>query len=368
VETGASLTTDGSLELTSYGKTGAFAETKGASQAANVMAGASTAWNLVSEDIISRIAGSVTAKGDHIKVDAKGDSTDEAASVALASGLELSTIAAALGVPSNQLSEYIKTFKAFSDKLKENSSESTWTGEKIDSFLTGLGLGLLNNTKASVMLRALYGNNAQASAPLTPDNNHGGSLTDDINITAAEAAADTTAGNKPAEEKYDLTFAASVSANSDNHHTGAFINSPLVLSGNTKLTVNAVNNTGFKSIANASDVSSETAVSVSVALMVNNNKAESKIAGNVGDAANKAKGIEVTAESNINATGAYADDVFVQAVAGAGKGNGTNVKAPAGAAALLFSGAQTIAEIGAGVTLYASDNASVKVSAKEKNR
>ncbi|MCF0142938.1 MAG: hypothetical protein HUJ75_06135, partial [Parasporobacterium sp.] len=43
VETGASLTTDGSLELTSYGKTGAYAETKGAAQAANVMAGASTA-------------------------------------------------------------------------------------------------------------------------------------------------------------------------------------------------------------------------------------------------------------------------------------------------------------------------------------
>ncbi|MCF0229740.1 MAG: hypothetical protein HUJ76_08645, partial [Parasporobacterium sp.] len=107
-----------------------------------------------------------------------------------------------------------------------------------------------------------------------------------------------------------------------------------------------------------------------VAIMVNNNEAVARVTGNVGNANNKAAAVDVTAQTNINVTGEYTDDVSVQAIAGAGKGNGSDAIVAAGALALLYSNAKTAAQIGGTkeIIIYAADSAQVNVSAKEKNK
>ena len=368
IGSGSVLELDGSLTIHAEGTTNTTAESKGSAKASNVAVGGSVAVNLVDELVAALFNGKATI-GGNAAITAESNSKDVASAYATASGLQLDRLKDKFNT---DLSGVLSGFQSKPSQAKNPTNIAS----TVDGVLYGKGQGtstMLSGTNGSLMMKVLEALgvkttetsvNTGTTATTTDSTTSGGAVS--AGTVKNEAASGTTGSTTEKETK--VTVAAAVGVNVSEHVTEAKANGTIQFknNGSSTVTVKATNNNNFKALGTGAAVTSDTAVALGVAVVVNTSKALAELTGIIGSENAKAGNVLVQADTNLNLSDDFKDDIAAQAIAGAGKGSESGGAAVAGAVAVFVNDAENKASIGNNSKLYA--NGSVKVLANEKSK
>ena len=362
VRKGAFVDTDGNVTVHAEGTTTTTAESKGSAKASSVAVGGSVAVNIVDERVAALWNGTGTI-GGNAEVTAVSNSADTANAYATASGLQLDRFKSKFNA---ELDEILAGTKLSQPR---NAIKPTNVTGMIDGALygkSGASSTSLSGTNGSLMTKVLEALGVKTSE--TQANTGSTETTGDKAVSADtaknEATAQTGATGSTTTKETKVTVAAAVGANISNHMTEALVNGILTMKKGGSVTVKATNNNNFRALGTGAAVSDGTAIALGVAVAVNGSKAIAEIRSNIGSETSKAGNILVQADTNINLSGGFEDDIAAQAIAGAGKGSESGGAAVAGAVAIIVNNAETTARIAENTAIYSTG--SVKVLANEK--